>query len=178
MARTFIFLGPPGCGKGTQAARLAENRRVVHFDMGSALRAEVAAGGELAAQITPHASKGSLVPLPIVHRLLERFFHSHAKDDIVLDGFPRSADQVELIEAMLPGLRRSVDAVILFELDEEEILRRIVHRRYCPQCGRVYNLRTDPPRDNERCDKCRHPLAQREDDSEAVLAERLRVYRE
>jgi len=164
MARTFIFLGPPGCGKGTQASRLAENHRVLHYDMGSALRGEIAGGGELAKQIVRH--------------LLERFFESHAEDDVILDGFPRSSDQVELIETMLPAMARSVDAVILFELDEDEIARRIIYRRYCPHCGLVYNLMTNPPRDDERCDRCREDLARRKDDTEEVLAERLRVYRE
>lgn len=177
MARTFIFLGPPGCGKGTQAARLAQNHSMTHFDMGSVLRAEVTAGGEMAQEIASYTSEGKLVPLPVIRRLVERFFRSHAEDDILLDGFPRSSDQVELIEGVLPDLGRCIDAAVMFDLDEDEIKTRILYRRYCPACGGVYNLRTNPPHEDERCDRCGVELARREDDTESVLAERLRVYR-
>ena len=175
MALTIIFLGPPGCGKGTQAARLAEREGWVHFDMGSMLRAEIAAGGETAEEIVSYTSEGKLVPLPLIRDLVEKFFRDHAEDNVLLDGFPRSLDQAELIDEVL---ERNVDAVVLFQLGEDEIRTRIIYRRFCPECGAVYNLRTNPPREDERCDNCGVPLSRREDDTESVLLKRVRVYRQ
>ncbi len=173
-----IFLGPPASGKGTQAARFSEAHGFLHFDMGKALREEAAGSSPLAEEIRSYTNAGRLVPNEVVQRLIQLMFAANQERDIILDGFPRSMEQVELLERVMEEAGRNLTAAVLVNLPEDDIAERILNRRVCPQCGRVYNLVTMPPRSDEMCDDDGSVLEHRADDTEEVLNERLAVYSE
>jgi len=176
--KTVIFLGPPASGKGTQAARFSKMHGFLHFDMGKALREEAAGSSPLAGEIRSYTNAGRLVPNEAVRRLIQLMFAVNKERDIILDGFPRSMEQVGLLERLMAEAGRDLTAAVLVSLPESEIARRILNRRVCPVCGRVYNLVTMPPDSDEKCDDDGSPLEHRADDTEDVLNERLAVYKE
>lgn len=166
----LVFLAAPGAGKSTQARRVAESLRVPHIAMGDILREEVAAGTELGRRAAPHMDAGELVPDDIIVRMLAGRI---GKGGFVLDGFPRDRAQAELLEERIDG----VDGVIVLDVPEEEVVRRLSGRRECPQ-GHVYQLEDNPPAEPGRCDVDGEPLSQRDDDRPGVIKNRLRVYEE
>ena len=176
--KTVIFLGPPASGKGTQAARFSEVHNFLHIDMGKALREEAASGSPLAEEIRGTADAGRLVPNEVVQRLIQHMFAANQERDIILDGFPRSMEQAELLTRVMAEAGRDLTAAVLVSLPEEDIAVRILNRRVCPVCGRIYNLVTVPPESDEKCDDDSSPLEHRADDTEEVLNERLAVYRD
>lgn len=171
-----VFLGPPGSGKGTQAARLAERYGVTHFDMGRSLREEVSTGSGLGKTIKTYTDKGELVPLPIIKMIILKALKGAFDRNVVLDGFPRSSEQAELLDTVLSEFGVNLDCVLYFSIDERELVNRIVNRRHCPACKRVYNLVFAPPIQEGICDVDGTELAQRRDDSEKVIMNRFRVY--
>lgn len=171
-----VFLGPPGSGKGTQAARLAERYGVTHFDMGRSLREEVSTGSGLGKTIKTYTDKGELVPLPIIKMIILKALKGAFDKNVVLDGFPRSSEQAELLDTVLSEFGVNLDCVLYFSIDERELVNRIVNRRHCPACKRVYNLVFAPPIQEGICDVDGTELAQRRDDSEKVIMNRFRVY--
>ena len=173
-----MFLGSPASGKGTQAARFAREHGFVHFDMGGALRREVERGSALADRIRSCTDAGRLVPMEIIRTLVLQAFTEAGEGDVLLDGFPRSLEQAQLLDEVLRGLGRALTAVVVIELPEALAVERTVNRRVCPVCGRAYNLLTLPPRNDEKCDDDGTPLEQRRDDTDEVVRERLRVYHE
>jgi len=173
-----IFLGPPASGKGTQAARFSEAHGFLHFDMGKALREEAASSSPLAEEIRSFTDTGRLVPNEVVQRLIQLMFAANQERDIILDGFPRSMEQVELLKRAMSDAGRDLTAAVLVSLPEDDIAERILNRRVCPVCGRVYNLVTVPPESDEKCDDDGSPLEHRADDTEDVLNERIAVYNE
>jgi len=175
--KTVIFLGPPASGKGTQAARFSELHNFLHFDMGKALRKEAAGSSLLAEEIRSFTDAGQLVPNEVVQRFIQSMFAANQERDIILDGFPRSMEQVELLARAMAEAGRDLTAAVFVSLPEEDIANRILNRRVCPVCGRVYNLVTVPPKSDEKCDHDSSPLEHRADDTEEVLSERLAVYR-
>lgn len=178
MTMTVIFLGPPASGKGTQAQRFAKAHGFLHFDMGGALREEIESGSELAAEIRSHSDAGRLVPTAIVRKLVEQMFERNQRDSVLLDGFPRSVEQADMLDTVLAAQGRGITAAVLVEVPENELILRVINRRICPECGRVYNLRTMRPRSEGICDDDGSLLQHRRDDTEEVMGERLRVYRE
>jgi len=178
VSKVVVLLGPPASGKGTQAARFAEKHGFLHFDMGSALRAEAERGSPLSAEIRSFTDAGRLVPTSIVREIVLNALEDRPDASFVLDGFPRSMEQAHMLDGVLVVTGRKLSGVVLIDLPEEVIVQRIVNRRHCPECGRVYNLLSQPPKDDERCDDDGAALEQRRDDTPEVLAERLRVYHE
>jgi adenylate kinase len=171
-----VFLGPPGSGKGTQAEVLREQYSFTHFDTGSQLRAEVASGSELGQRIAGFINAGQLVPLEVIKQLVVSFLRSTAAPRILFDGFPRNLEQAGVLDEALAELHQDLSYVVYLDADLDALLERIVNRRFCPQCGAIYNLISEPPLQSGRCDKCGSALTQRKDDTAEVFGTRLKVY--
>jgi adenylate kinase len=170
----MVFLGPPGVGKGTQAAELARELGLAHLSTGDLLRAAVAEGSELGRAADGHMRAGRLVPDELVVEILrERLRRSDAAAGYILDGFPRTIAQAETL-----GRFARLDVVVSLELDPRILIERLTGRRLCPQCGSVYNLVTRPPREPGRCDRDRTELILRPDDRPEAVQVRLKVYEE
>jgi len=174
-----VLMGPPGVGKGTQAVRLAATRGVVHVSTGDILRDAVGGGTALGRKVREYVEGGRLVPDALMGSLIEdRLSRTDAGPGFILDGFPRTVEQVSILDDVLSNLGISVDHVFLLEAPEDEIVRRLSGRRVCPACKAVYHLESKPPRSAGVCDACGSALIQRADDEEDVIRERLRVYAE
>jgi adenylate kinase len=166
----LLLLGAPGAGKGTQASRIVEAFGVDHITTGDALRAnkEMETGYGTPRE---YMEAGELVPDPVVNEIVEAALAD--ADGYVLDGYPRNLDQAEFLEDAT-----DLDAILYFEVDDEELLRRLTGRRVCEDCGANYHVDFDPPEEPGVCDVCGGRLVQREDDTEATARERLRVFEE
>jgi adenylate kinase len=170
--RRVVFLGPPGAGKGTQAAALAQELGIPHLSTGDLLRAAVAAGTPLGREAEGFIRAGKLVPDDLVLRLLQaRLDRSDARPGFLLDGFPRNVAQAVALGRITP-----IDRVLDFRLPSELLVERLTQRRSCPKCGRIYNLATRPPRNAGLCDDDGTALLARPDDREEAVRTRLKVY--
>ncbi len=178
MRNTILLLGPPGCGKGTQALLLSQELGFVHFDIGSAFRRCAKEDSPLGRKIKSYIDAGKLVPIDIVKSFVEEFFAKHADKSIVLDGFPRSVEQAKILDEILESFERKLDLVIVFEIDDKTMRERTLGRLTCQRCGSIYNLKTNPPAKDEICDICGQALIRRKDDSAEVLIQRARVWLE
>ncbi len=172
-----IFLGPPGSGKGTQAAMLAKRYNLLHFDMGRSLREETASGSELGKEISKFTDVGELVPITTIRSIVEKTLHSQEESQVILDGFPRSDEQADLLDNILREADKKLDGAFYFNLDDSVIIERLVNRRFCPVCKTLYNLISAPPMIEGICNKEGAVLATRPDDNASVIMNRLSVYR-
>ena len=171
------FLGPPGAGKGTQARELAREWSVPQIATGDMLREAVAAGTALGQEAKRYMDQGALVPDEVIVRAMkERLARPDASTGFILDGFPRTIGQAEALAQILKDLGQELEAVVYFDVSEAELLRRLTGRRVCRQCGSSFHLVSAPPAVAGTCDRCGGELYQREDDSEATVGNRLRVY--
>ncbi|MGI8559491.1 MAG: adenylate kinase [Solirubrobacteraceae bacterium] len=176
-ALNLILLGPPGAGKGTQAARLTGDFGLPHIATGDILRAAVSDGTELGAQARDYMDAGDLVPdQVIIGVILERLEDDDARDGFLLDGFPRTIEQADALANALAERELRLTATLLIEVSDEELVRRISGRRVSKKSGRVYHVAFDPPKHEGRCDVDGSELVQREDDREEVVRKRLAVY--
>lgn len=174
----MIIMGPPGSGKGTQAARITEVYKIPAISTGDMLREAIAAGTQMGLAAKSFMDKGELVPDDVVIGIVrERLKADDAQNGFLLDGFPRSAVQAEALGEMLAGEAKTLDLVLNVAVPDDEIIRRLSHRRVCPQCNAVYHLDHQPPKVAGLCDKCGTDVIQRDDDNEATIAHRLEVYR-
>ncbi len=174
----LVFLGPPGSGKGTQAARLSAERHLVHLSTGDVLREAVKLGTELGKQAEGFMKKGELVPDSLIVGLIEdRIQRGALRQGFILDGFPRTIPQAESLKEMLKKHNIVLDKAILFEVEDEEVVRRLSGRWYCPTCNAGYNYPAQMPRTEGVCDRDQSPLKRRPDDEESVVRNRLEVYR-
>jgi adenylate kinase len=174
-----IFLGPPGAGKGTQAARLAGYLGVPRISTGDMLRQAIALGTPLGKQIAPIMEKGGLVSDDLLSGVIQdRILHKDCERGYILDGFPRTLRQAECFETMSRG--NAVWTVYVFnvEVPREELLRRLSGRRWCPTCQATFHVYNNPPRVDSVCDRDGTALIQREDDKEVAVARRLAEYDE
>lgn len=172
----LIFLGAPGCGKGTQAKMIVEAYQIAHISTGDMLRAAVEKGDDIGKKVKGILAGGELVTDEIVIELVEsRLLEDDCKKGFVLDGFPRTVSQAEALEKTLKRVKRSILKVICFDIDEEKVVERITNRRTCRSCGKIYNLKVNPPKNNQ-CDCGSEDFIQREDDNEATVRSRLTEY--
>ena len=173
----IVFLGAPGCGKGTQVGRLVHRYEIKSISTGDMLRAEIRKGSVVGLKADEFVSRGDLVPDSIILEMMEmRMNEPDVANGFVLDGFPRSVAQAEGLDRILNQGSGALDAVIKLEVSEEAILERLAGRRICPECSAVYNLSTNSPKVAGKCDNCGAALVHREDDTEATIRMRLKVY--
>jgi adenylate kinase len=176
----LILLGPPGSGKGTQGERLQEDFRLPYYATGDILRAAVKEGTDLGNQAKEYMERGDLVPDEVIIGVIaERVQSEEASDGFILDGFPRTVPQAEALDEKMKELRREITGVILIDVPEEEILRRLGGRRTCEKNpSHIYHLEFDPPKEEGVCDIDRGKLVVRDDDKPEVIKNRLAQYRE
>jgi adenylate kinase len=176
----LILLGPPGSGKGTQGERLQEDFRLPYYATGDILRAAVKDGTEVGTQAKEFMDRGDLVPDEVIIGVIaERLQEEEASDGFILDGFPRTVPQAEALDAKMSELRRDITAVLLIEVPEDEILRRLGGRRTCSENpSHIYHVEFDPPKQEGVCDIDGAELIVRDDDKPEVIKNRLAQYRE
>ena len=173
----LILLGPPGCGKGTQAKLLVERLKAPQVSTGDMLREAVKAGPPLGLEAKQYMDRGALVPDAVIIGLVrERLRNPDCNRGYILDGFPRTVAQAEALEQTLRELNGSLDHVVSLEVAAEDVVGRIAGRRTCRNCGAMYHLRFSPSKVEERCDACGGPTYQRDDDREDTVRRRLLVY--
>ncbi len=176
----ILLVGPPGAGKGTQAAILEERYHAKHIATGDMLRAEVTAGTPIGLEAKAVMDAGQLVSDDILIRMLgSRLAMADCAHGMILDGFPRTVPQAEALNDLLTASGRHLDAVIVLEVDEEALVARISGRFACAQCGAGYHRSFHPPAVEGVCDKCgSHNFTQRPDDTPEVVRRRLGAYRQ
>lgn len=174
-----ILLGAPGSGKGTQAKRLVERYGIVQISTGDILRSAVRARSELGMKAKSAMDAGSLVSDEIVNGLVkERIGETVSEKGLLFDGYPRTIEQADILDNLLSEVGKRVIFVLLLDLSDKEVLRRLTGRRSCPQCGAVYHMEFNPPKKDCICDNgCPTPLIVRDDDKESVILDRLQVYK-
>jgi adenylate kinase len=173
----LILFGPPGAGKGTQAARLQEDFRLPYVATGDILRAAVKDGTDLGLKAKGFMDAGELVPDELVIDLIvDRIGEGDARDGFILDGFPRTRAQADALGEAFDKLDRRITAVLLFDVPDEDLVSRISGRRVSVKTGRVYHVESDPPKHEGRCDVDGSRLVQRDDDKPEVVEKRLEVY--
>jgi len=174
--RAIILFGPPGSGKGTQAKLLKESLAVPHISTGDMLRDRIASGDPLGQEVQVLMQAGKLVPDEAVNRLVEdRIAMLDCAGGFILDGYPRTIQQAEVLEAEL--LRKGFQPVVIhLKVDYTRIIARIAGRRQCPVCGSLYSLTSNPPKQPDICDLDGSALIIREDDRESVVRQRLKGY--
>lgn len=180
MKKELIFLGPPASGKGTQTNRLSAELNLPHVDTGSMLRAAIAEGTEAGKTAKGFMDEGKLVPTEIVAQIIrDRLNKSDCDNGFILDGYPRSIEQAQILESILNDINEGKEyklLVINIDVDEKLLIERIIYRRSCAKCGKIYNLKTLPPKDEKLCDDCDGELIQRKDDTKDVAQKRLDTY--
>jgi len=172
-----VLMGPPGVGKGTQAAKLKALIGVPHVSTGDILRASMHEGSALGKKVRDYVESGQLVPDDLMGDLIaDHLVRKDAAGGFILDGFPRTLEQVTILDGVLGRLGMALDLVLMLNAPEAEIVRRLSGRRTCPKCGSVFHLESRPPKAAGICDSCGSALVQRKDDMEQVIRERLKVY--
>ena len=173
----IIMLGAPGAGKGTQAEMICEKYKLPHISTGDIFRANIKNGTELGKEAKQYMDKGLLVPDELtVKILLDRVAKDDCKDGYVLDGFPRTIPQAEVLDKELTKLGDKVDFAINVDVPDENIINRMGGRRACVNCGATYHVQFAPPAKENICDKCGSTLILRDDDKPETVKNRLDVY--
>lgn len=175
----IIMLGAPGAGKGTQAKMIADKYQVPHISTGDIFRANIKNGTELGKEAKTYMDKGLLVPDELtVKILLDRVAQKDCKNGYVLDGFPRTIPQAEVLENALKELGDKIDYAIDVDVPDENIINRMSGRRACLACGATYHVVHVPPKKEGICDRCGKELVLRDDDKPETVKNRLNVYHE
>ncbi|OGR42712.1 MAG: adenylate kinase [Elusimicrobia bacterium GWA2_61_42] len=173
----IILLGYPGSGKGTQAKVLSQKLGMFHVSTGDIFREELAKKTPLGVEVAGYLSAGRLVPDKLVLEVLKARLGAETRG-LLFDGFPRTVEQAESLDAWFESRGQSIDAVIFLNVPEAEVARRLGARRTCSGCGKIYNVITNPPAKEGTCDVCAKPLLTREDDKPEVIARRIQVYKD
>jgi adenylate kinase len=175
----LVLLGPPGSGKGTQGERLQEDLRLPYYATGDILRGAVREETELGRTAKEYMDRGDLVPDEVIVGVIaERIGSSEALDGFILDGFPRTTPQAEALDAKLSELGRGLTGVLLIDVGDDEVVRRLGGRRTCEAGGHVFHVEFNPPEREGVCDLDGSPLIVRDDDKPEVIRKRLATYHE
>jgi adenylate kinase len=173
----LVLLGPPGAGKGTQAERLVEDFGLPYYSTGIILREAVEEESELGKEAKGYMDEGELVPDELINKVIaERLDSGEADDGFLLDGFPRTIGQAEMLEKTLEGRGRELSGVLLIDAPDDEVVRRLSGRRTCSKNSHVYHVEFDPPKNEGVCDQDGSRLVQRDDDKPETVRKRLSVY--
>ena len=172
-----ILMGPPGAGKGTQAAEMVKKFGIPQISTGDMFRAAVKEGTELGKKAAECMSSGALVPDEVTIGIVkERLSKSDCANGFILDGFPRTVDQADALEKILSDLNKKLDRVLNIHVPAEDLIERAVGRRICKGCGATYHVKFNPSKVENVCDKCGGELYQRADDTAETMKNRLSVY--
>jgi adenylate kinase len=174
----IVLLGAPGAGKGTHCKRIVERYGVLHLSSGDILRRERAQGTALGKKAQGHMDAGALVPDDLIVEMMSKAIKTAPAAGYVLDGFPRTVHQAEVLDQALSGDGDGIDVIIDLKVSDDIVLDRITGRRSCPQCGAVYHVKNMPPRKAGICDHDGAALVQRPDDTAEVVKNRLAAYYE
>ena len=173
----IIMLGAPGAGKGTQAKMIAEKYGIPHVSTGDIFRANIKNGTELGREAKQYMDQGLLVPDELtVKILLDRVAQDDCKNGYVLDGFPRTIPQAEVLDEALKKLNERIDYAVDVDVPDENIVKRMSGRRACLKCGATYHIEHIPPKQEGVCDTCGSELVLRDDDRPETVQNRLKVY--
>ncbi|PSJ31250.1 adenylate kinase [Peptostreptococcus russellii] len=173
----IILLGPPGAGKGTQAANIVDTYGVPHISTGDIFRKNIKEGTELGKKAQEYINQGKLVPDELTCGLVaSRISEDDCKDGFMLDGFPRNIFQAEYLNKYLTENNVALDKVINIEVDSELLIERACGRRICKNCGATYHIKFNPSKKDGICDVCQSALTQRPDDNEETVSQRIQVY--
>lgn len=174
----IVLVGPPGAGKGTQAAFLAKNLSIPHISTGDLFRANISQGTDLGKQAKAYMDAGNLVPDEVTIAMAEdRLEQADAAEGFLLDGFPRNESQARALDAYLAGHGIALDGVLDLEVPEDEVVKRIAGRRVCHNnSAHVFHVEYKRPKADGVCDECGGELYQRNDDAEDKVRTRLEVY--
>ncbi|MDQ1643072.1 MAG: adenylate kinase [Actinomycetota bacterium] len=173
----LVLVGPPGAGKGTQAQFIASHFAIPKISTGDIFRANVSEGTELGVEARKYMDAGDLVPDEVtIGMVKDRLSQGDAQVGFLLDGFPRTVRQAEVLDELLAALLAVLDVVLELVVDDDEVVRRLSGRRTCHRCGHVWHLDFDPPTAESICDRCGGELFQRDDDREDTIRHRLEVY--
>ncbi len=173
----IIFLGVPGAGKGTQAAIVAREFKLVHIATGDLFRQAIQQGTDLGIKVKSYVEEGMLVPDEITIRMvLERMSILDSQSGVVLDGFPRDLEQARALDRALAQQAKAIDKVVYIKISEEELLKRLSGRWVCRNCQGMYHTTNSPPKVWGKCDECGGELYQRPDDMFETVKKRLEVY--
>jgi adenylate kinase len=173
----LILLGPPGAGKGTQAARLSDDFSLPYIGTGDLLREHKRNGSELGVKARDYMDKGQLVPDDLVIAMILEKVEEEGEDGFLLDGFPRTIEQADALGDEMDKHGRRLTAALLIEAPDDVVIERLSGRRQCSN-GHLYHVKYDPPKHDEICDQCGRPLSQRDDDRPEAIRERLAIYHE
>ena len=175
----IIMLGAPGAGKGTQAARVADEYRIPHISTGDIFRANIKGWTELGKKAKGYMDAGKLVPDELVCDLVaDRISQDDCKDGYVLDGFPRTIPQAEALDKAVAAMNGKIDFAVNIDVPDEAIVKRMGGRRACTNCGATYHVEFNPPKQADTCDVCGSKLVLRDDDKPETVKTRLSVYHE
>jgi adenylate kinase len=173
----LVMLGPPGAGKGTQAALLAARIGIPHVATGDLFRTALKEETDLGLTAKSYMERGELVPDEVtVAMVRERLAKSDCDGGVIMDGFPRTVEQAEALEEILVEQSKAIDAALFINAEEDELVSRLSSRWTCRDCQAVYNLLSNPPREEGKCDVCGGELYQRADDVPETVRNRIRVY--
>lgn len=174
----IILIGPPGVGKGTQAALMEERLGLKQLSSGMIFRAEMEAETDLGRLARRYIDQGELVPDGVTIEMMAKRFTSNEvrRRGFILDGFPRTVEQASALLDILNDLEQPLSRVVSLEVEDEEVVKRLSGRMGCTKCGEIYHSSNKPPKREGICDRCNSPLFVREDDKPETIRERLRVY--
>ena len=173
----MIFIGPPGAGKGTQAARLVERYAMPHISTGDMFRAAIKEGTALGREAKGYMDQGKLVPDSVTIGIVrERLAKDDCKKGFILDGFPRTVEQADALDGILKELGLKLTRVLNINVPAADLIERATGRRICKQCGATYHVKFNPPKKEGICDACGGELFQRADDTAETMKNRLSVY--
>ena len=173
----LLVMGPPGSGKGTQAAILSDKLNIPHISTGEMFRDAIKMDSELGRLAARYINKGELVPDEVTEAIVkERLGQEDCRNGYLLDGFPRTLTQGRALDSILHDVGNNIDCVIYLDVPTQDIVSRLTARRICGVCGAVYHMQEKPSREEGVCDLCGGNIVQREDDTEETVRKRLGIY--